>query len=326
LTTRFRALVAPAPSSPASLVQFEESALEGDVLIAVECSSLNYKDGLALRAAAPVVRRFPLVCGIDLAGRVLESADPSIGVGDEVIVTGCGLGEEHHGGLGELARVRHEWCVPLPPGRTASEAMALGTAGVTAALGLLALERAEATSDGLPVLVTGAGGGVGALAVALFARSGRSVVASTGRPELADRLVALGASEVIGRIGEVAPRPLEKERFAHVLDVVGGSTLASAIAQTRHGGVIAACGLAGSPDLATTVYPFILRGVTLSGINSVHLDAPTRRVVWERLFGALDAALLASLTTEIGLAEAPEAAGRLLSGQVFGRTVVDVRS
>ncbi len=328
---RFPALVAAAPGVPARLVAIEERELgEGDVTIAVRWSSLNYKDALALRAAAPVVRRFPMVCGIDLAGEVVSSDHEGIVPGDEVVVTGCGLGEEHPGGFAAYARVPGQWCVPLPPGLDTRQAMALGTAGLTAMLAVLLLERNGSTPDalgGLPLLVTGAAGGVGSIAVALGARLGYRVVASTGRPEEAPYLEWLGASEVLDRreLSEGTSRALERVRFGAVIDVVGGATLARALAATRPFGTVAACGLAGGAELSTTIHPFILRGIVLAGVNSVHPASSDRAAAWHRLAATIPGELLQGITASIGLDEASDLASRLLDGRVRGRIVVAPR-
>lgn len=310
----------------AGLQQLDEAQLpEGDVLVQVSHSTLNYKDALAITGKGPVVRQFPMVPGIDLAGTVLESAHPDFKAGDAVLLNGWGVGELHWGGLAEKARLKGDWLIPLPAGFTPAQAMAIGTAGYTAMLSVLALEQGGVTPDKGEVLVTGANGGVGSVAIALLAKLGYTVVASTGRPQEADYLKQLGAAEIIDRASLSEPgRPLGRERWAGVVDSVGSHTLANACAATRYGGTVTACGLAQGMDFPATVAPFILRGVTLRGIDSVMRPRAERIEAWQRLERDLDKALLAPMTHEIGLAEAIEVAGQLLSGQVRGRVVVDV--
>lgn len=299
---------------------------EGDVTVEVAWSTLNYKDALAITGRSPVVRKFPMVPGIDLAGTVAQSADPAWRPGDQVLLNGWGVGEAHFGGLAEKARVRGEWLVRIPPPLDARQAMVLGTAGYTAALCVLALERHGVTPAQGEVLVTGAGGGVGGVAIALLAARGFTVVASTGRPAEAAYLKGLGAAAVIDRAELAGPvKPLAKERWAGVVDSVGSTTLANACAQAKRNGAVAACGLAGGMDFPASVAPFILRGVTLYGIDSVMAARPLREQAWARLASDLKPAALQALTTEIGLSEAVGAAARLLDGQVRGRLVVDVR-
>ncbi|MGV6477753.1 acrylyl-CoA reductase (NADPH), partial [Azotobacter vinelandii] len=288
-------------------------------------STLNYKDALAITGKGPVVRKFPMVPGIDLAGTVEASANPDFEVGDAVLLNGWGVGENHWGGLAQKARLDGRWLIPLPRGFTARQAMAVGTAGYTAMLSVLALERHGVTPEQGEILVTGANGGVGGVAIALLARLGYRVVASTGRPEQADYLKKLGAGEIIDRASLSEPgRPLAKERWAGVIDSVGSHTLANACAATRYGGTVAACGLAQGMDFPATVAPFILRGVTLAGIDSVMRPRADRIAAWERLARDLDLSLLDEITTGIGLGEAIPAAGELLAGKVRGRVVVDV--
>jgi len=308
-----------------SVRELAESELpEGDVLVRVERSTLNYKDALALTGRSPVVRRFPMVAGIDGAGSVLESTHPSFGKGDRVLVNGFGVGEAHWGCLAEKARLKGEWLLATPPAFSSAQAMAIGTAGYTAMLCVLALERHGVTPAKGEVLVTGAAGGVGSTAVALLSRLGYRVVASTGRPAEADYLRGLGAAEIADRSALSAPgKPLQKERFAGVVDSVGGVTLANACAQTRYRGAVAACGLAGGMDFPATVAPFILRGVTLVGVDSVQAPMEERREAWSRLARDLDPAKLAAMAKEIGLAEALAAAPEILAGKVRGRLVVD---
>ncbi|HLI15574.1 MAG TPA: MDR family oxidoreductase [Acidimicrobiales bacterium] len=325
----FAALLAPESEAlPARIAELTLEELEDDdVTVAIEWSSLNYKDALAVTGRGRIVRKTPMVCGIDLAGRVASSRDGALQTGELVAVTGCGLGEDHFGGYAAYARVPAAWCVPLPPGIDAYAAMALGTAGVTAMLAILALERNGSGADaldGLPLLVTGASGGVGSLAIVLAARLGYQVLASTGRLGEAAYLRSLGAHDILAReeLAGSPPRPLEHVRFGAAIDVVGGRTLAHVLAATRPGGTVAACGLAGGADLPTSVHPFILRGVTLAGINSVHLEPELRRSVWARLARDMPLDLLDRITTRAHLADVPRLAQELLAGQVRGRVVV----
>jgi acrylyl-CoA reductase (NADPH) len=298
---------------------------EGDVTVQVEWSTLNYKDGLAITGQSPVVRRFPMVPGIDFAGTVSQSSHPNWKAGDKVILNGWGVGETHCGGLAEKARVKGEWLVPLPAAFSARQAMAIGTAGYTAMLCVLALEKHGIKPADGDILVTGANGGVGSVAIALLAKLGYKVVASTGRPAEAEHMKALGASEVIDRAELSAPgKPIGKERWAGVVDTVGSHTLANACATTKYRGAVAACGLAGGMDFPATVAPFILRGVTLYGIDSVMAPLAVRLEAWSRLGRDLDISKLDTFTREIGLAEALVVAAELLEGKVRGRVVVDV--
>jgi acrylyl-CoA reductase (NADPH) len=298
---------------------------DGDVTIAVEYSTLNYKDALAITNKAPVVRQWPMVPGIDGAGSVIESRHPDWKAGDRVVHNGWGVGETRWGCLAERACLAGSGLVALPAAFTTRQAMAIGTAGYTAMLCVLALERQGVKAGGGDVLVTGATGGVGSVAVALLARLGHRVTAATGKPAEADYLTRLGAAAVIDRAELAVPgKPLQKERWAAVIDAVGSHTLANALAQTRYGGVVAACGLAQGGDLPATVMPFILRGVTLAGVDSVMAPIALRREAWARLARDLDAALLESMTTEVGLDGAIDAAHRLMAGQVRGRTVVKI--
>jgi len=300
---------------------------DGDVTVQVAWSTLNYKDALALTGQAPIVRRFPLVPGIDFAGTVLRSRHPAWQVGDAVILNGWGVGENHHGGLATQARVPGDWLVALPAGLDARQAMAIGTAGYTAMLCLLALERHGLRPGDGEVLVTGASGGVGSVAIALLAGLGYTVVAATGRPAEAPYLQALGAASTIERSVLSTPgKPLGKERWAAVIDAVGSHTLANACATTRANGAVAACGLAGGMDLPASVAPFILRGVTLYGINSVTVPLALRQQAWQRLARDLDPARLESMVRTIPLAEAIATSSALLAGTVRGRVVVDVRA
>ncbi len=323
----FRALrVTREPAAVELLDDLTDEALgDGDVTVDVEYSSLNFKDGLAIAGRPGVAKISPLIPGIDLVGTVAASASPRWAAGDRVILNGWGIGETHNGGLSERARVAADWLVALPEGMTAARAAAIGTAGFTAMLAVLALENAGAT-DG-DVLVTGAAGGVGSVAVALLAGLGHRVVASTGRPEQGDYLRSLGAADIVDRTSLAeAGKPLQSQRWSGAIDSVGGHTLANVLAQTTYGGTVASCGLAASGDLPTTVMPFILRAVTLTGINSVFAPRALREEAWRRLASDLDPELLDSMTTTIPLAETITAAGRILDGSVRGRTVVDVRA
>ncbi len=309
------------------LADFDEKDLmDGDVTVAVEWSTLNYKDGLALTGKSPVVRRFPMIAGIDFAGTVESSSHPGWKKGDRVILDGWGLGETHLGAYAQKARVRGDWLVRLPENISAREAMAIGTAGYTAMLSVMALERAGIAPARGPVIVTGAAGGVGSVAVALLAKLGYTVIASTGRPEEAAYLKGLGATEVIERKELTGPpRTLGRERWAGGIDAVGSTTLANVLSMTRYGGAVAACGLAGGMDLPTTVAPFILRGVSLIGIDSVMCPLPLRQEAWRRLAIDLDRDKIAAMTSEIGLAEVVDAGARIVAGQVRGRIVVKIR-
>ncbi|MBF0097124.1 MAG: oxidoreductase [Magnetococcales bacterium] len=310
----------------AQMQEIEESALpEGDVLLAVSHSTINYKDALAITGFGPVVRRFPLVPGIDLAGTVLESGDSRYRAGDRVILNGFGVGEQHWGGLAQRARVRGDWLLPLPERFDAWQAMAIGTAGYTAMLCVLALERHGVTPQQGEIIVTGAGGGVGGIAIMLLAQLGYRVVAASGRAKLKEYLLELGATEVVDRGELAAPgKPLGKERWAGAVDVVGGPVLAHVCATTCYGGVVTACGLAGGMHWPATVAPFILRGVTLAGIDSVHAPRHFREQAWQRLAQDLDLEKLQGMSREIGLAEVIPLAKALLEGTVRGRVVVDV--
>jgi acrylyl-CoA reductase (NADPH) len=309
-----------------ALTDFDEADLmPGDVTVRVEWSAVNYKDGLAVTGKAPVVRRFPMIAGIDLAGTVESSSHPQWKAGDRVILNGWGLGETHLGGYAEKARVKGDWLVELPPRNSARGAMAIGTAGFTAMLALMALERHGVTPRQGPVIVTGAAGGLGSVAVTLLAKRGYAVVASTGRPSEADYLRSLGAREVIERKELVgAARPLGQERWAGGIDTVGSATLANVLSMTRYGGAVAACGLAGGMDLPGSVAPFILRGVSLIGIDSVMCPMERRREAWKRLASDLDAGRIAAMTTEIDLSKVIETGQRIVQGGVRGRTVVKI--
>jgi acrylyl-CoA reductase (NADPH) len=309
-----------------ALTDFDEADLmPGDVTVRVEWSTVNYKDGLAVTGKAPVVRRFPMIAGIDLAGTVESSSHPQWKAGDRVILNGWGLGETHLGGYAEKARVKGDWLVELPPRNSARGAMAIGTAGFTAMLALMALERHGVTPRQGPVIVTGAAGGLGSVAVTLLAKRGYAVVASTGRPSEADYLRSLGAREVIERKELVgAARPLGQERWAGGIDTVGSATLANVLSMTRYGGAVAACGLAGGMDLPGSVAPFILRGMSLIGIDSVMCPMERRREAWKRLASDLDAGRIAAMTTEIDLSKVIETGQRIVQGGVRGRTVVKI--
>jgi acrylyl-CoA reductase (NADPH) len=303
----------------------ESDLMEGDVTVSVTHSSVNFKDGLALTGSSPVVRRWPMIPGIDFAGAVRDSTHPDFAPGDAVILNGWGVGETHLGGYGELARVPGDWLVPLPAALTASQAMAIGTAGYTAMLCVIALERHDVAPGDGPILVTGAAGGVGSVAVALLSKLGYEVLASTGRPDEADYLKGLGASEILDRAELSEPgRPMGKERWAGAVDSVGSHTLANVLAGTKYGGTVAACGLAQGMDLPGSVAPFILRGVTLAGIDSVMAPRDRRIEAWDRLARDLDPALLDSLTVVRPLADAPALAEQILAGQVRGRVVLEV--
>ncbi len=304
----------------------EAELMDGDVTVRVSHSTINYKDGLALTGKAPVVRRWPMVPGIDFSGTVEASANAEFKPGDAVILNGWGLGETHLGGYAQVARVRGDWLIKRPTGISAAEAMAIGTAGYTAMLSVMALERHDVTPASGPVLVTGAAGGVGSVAVAVLAKLGFHVIASTGRASEADYLKGLGAKEILDRaeLGAGPGRALAKERWAGVVDAVGSHTLANAIAATRYGGCVAACGLAQGMDLATSVAPFILRGVTLAGIDSVMAPKSRRIEAWARLARDLDKAALASMTVTRPIADAPSLAPDILAGKVRGRVVLEI--
>lgn len=308
------------------LAELDEARLpEGEVTVRVEYSTVNYKDGLAITGKGPVVRKFPMVPGIDLAGTVEASSDPAWKPGDRVVLNGWGIGESHWGGLAQKARVKGAWLVPLPAALTTRQAMAIGTAGYTAMLCVLALEKhGIAPGDG-EILVTGASGGVGSVAVAVLSKLGYAVVASTGRAAEADYLRSLGAAEILDRAQLSAPgKPLGKERWAGAVDSVGSHTLANVCATTRYRGAVAACGLAQGMDFPATVMPFILRGVTLYGIDSVMAPRALRLEAWSRLARDLDPAKLEAMTREVPLAGAIPAASDILAGKIRGRLVVDV--
>ncbi|UWU74981.1 oxidoreductase [Bradyrhizobium huanghuaihaiense] len=310
----------------AQLAQFDEAELmDGDVTVRVEWSTLNYKDGLALTGKAPVVRRFPMIAGIDFAGTVEASSHPQWKAGDKVVCTGWGMGETHLGAYAEKARVKGDWLVALPQGLSARDAMAIGTAGFTAMLSVLALEKHGLSPKSGPVVVTGAAGGVGSVATAVLSKLGYHVIASTGRAAEADYLKEIGAAEVIDRNELSAPaKPLAKERWAGGVDSVGSTTLANLLSMTKYGGAIAACGLAAGMDLPSSVAPFILRGVCLLGIDSVMCPIEPRKAAWQRLASDLDRTKLSEITQEISLDEVPGWGAKILAGQVRGRVVVKI--
>jgi len=326
----FKALLATrsGDSITAGLVDLtEQDLMPGDVTVAVEYSTVNYKDALALSGRSPVIRTFPLIPGIDLAGVVETSSHPGYAAGDRVLVNGWGLSQTHHGGYAQKARVPGEWLVKIPEAFSSRDAMAIGTAGYTAMLSVLALEHGGVSPDQGDILVTGANGGAGSIAIALLSALGYRVVASTGRREESDYLKALGAAEIIDRTTLSEPgAPIAKERWAGAIDAVGSHTLANVLAQTRYRGVVAAFGLAQGADLPGSVLPFILRNVTLAGIDSVNAPYAAREQAWTRLASDLDLGKLARTTQVIGLAEVPALAGQVLQGRVQGRTVVDVNA
>lgn len=319
-------LVSNEPEYIAELTDVDEAELpEGDVRVEVSHSTLNYKDSLAVTGASPVVRRFPMVPGIDWVGTVRTSASEDIEVGSQVVLNGWGVGETHWGGYAEQAVARSEWLVPLPASISPARSMAIGTAGYTAMLCVMALEDHGVGPNDGPVLVTGAAGGVGSVAVSLLSGLGYEVTASTGRRSEDGYLRDLGASEVIDRVELSEPgRPFGKERWAGAVDAVGSHTLANVIATTRYGGTVAACGLAQGPDLPATVLPFILRGVTLAGVDSVHCPLPRRVAAWDRLASDLDLDALDSMTTRADLGDVLDLAPRQLAGEVRGRTVIGI--
>jgi len=312
----------------AGIEALDEARLpEGDVTVAIEYSTLNYKDGLIIKNQAPLVRSFPHVPGVDLAGRVIESSHPDWRAGDAVVLTGWGVGERHWGGYAERARVKGDWLVPLPDGWTTRHAMAVGTAGFTAMLAVIALENHGLKPGAGEVLVTGGAGGVGSVAIAVLAKLGHEVTASTGRTESHEYLRSLGAAKVIDRaeLAAPSPRPLESERFAGCIDSVGGTTLARVLGQMRYRCSAAAVGLAGGSELRTTVIPFLLRGVNLLGIDSVYQPAAPRRAAWQRLARDLDLARLEMMIVDAGLEDLPRLAEDILKGRIRGRVVVEPR-
>lgn len=329
MTDTFRAILVSRDEDKKQSVDFvdmrEDELMEGDVTVAVEATTVNYKDGLAITGLAPVVRRWPLVPGIDFAGTVISSDHPDWKSGDKVILNGWGVGETHHGAYAARARVKGDWLVPLPASLSARDAMAVGTAGYTAMLCVMALERHGIEPARGPVIVTGAAGGVGSVAISLLSRLGYHVIASTGRTSEADYLKELGAAEIIDRAELSDPaKPLAKERWAGGVDAVGSHTLANVLSMTSYGGAVAACGLAGGMDLPTSVAPFILRGVCLLGIDSVMAPRALREEAWRRLADELDHGKLAALSTTIGFEDIPAAARDIVEGKIRGRVVVEM--
>jgi acrylyl-CoA reductase (NADPH) len=310
----------------AKLADIDDAQLpEGDVTVRIDYSTLNYKDGLAITGKSPVVRKYPMVPGIDFAGAVAASSHPDWKPGDKVVLNGWGVGEGHWGGLAQKARVKGDWLVPLPAALSAKQAMAIGTAGYTAMLCVLAVEKHGVKPADGEILVTGAGGGVGGVAIAVLAKLGYTVVASTGRPQEAEYLKSLGATEIVDRAQFSAPgKPLQKDRWAAAVDSVGSHTLANVCATTKYRGAVAACGLAQGMDFPATVAPFILRNVTLYGIDSVMCPKPLRLEAWSRLARDLDPKKLDTITHEIALKDAIGAGADILAGKVRGRIVVDV--
>jgi acrylyl-CoA reductase (NADPH) len=323
----FKAVLIERDDQPyrAGIKSLDEAQLPaGDVTVRVEYSTLNYKDALAITGKGPVVRQFPMVPGIDFAGIVQSSSNPQVKNGERVLLNGWGVGESRWGGLAQLARAKGEWLIPVPAAFTTRQAMAVGTAGYTAMLCVIALERHGVTPDSGEILVTGALGGVGSIAVAVLSKLGFHVTAVTGRPGESDFLKQLGAAEILDRAQfATAGKPLAKERWAGAIDVVGSHTLVNVCASLRYGGVVAACGLAGGMDFPATVAPFILRGVTLAGIDSVMRPRKDRLEAWDRLAQDLDTKKLDLLTEDIELAQVTERAASLLQGQIRGRIVVD---
>jgi len=311
-----------------SLETLEESQLpEGDVVIDIDYSTLNYKDALAITGAAPVIRSYPMVPGIDFAGTVVESSHASWKAGDKVILNGWGVGEMHWGGLAQKAKVNGDWLINLPESLSTYQAMAIGTAGYTAMLCVMALQRNGVKPEDGEILVTGANGGVGSFSIAILSAYGYDVVASTGRPQESEYLKQLGAKECIDRAEMSEPgKPLGKERWAGVVDCVGSHTLANACATTKYNGTVAACGLAQGFDLPATVMPFILRGVTLAGVDSVNVATPIRQEAWDKLAKVLKPETFEAVVEKIALSDAIETAGKLLKGEVRGRVVVDVNA
>jgi acrylyl-CoA reductase (NADPH) len=330
LTNTFRAILV-SKTDDGQKVEFvrltEADLMDGNVTIDVAHSSLNYKDGLAITGKGPIIRRWPLIPGIDLAGTVRSSTHPAWKAGDKVVLGGWGVGEGHYGGYAEMARVNGDWLVPLPDGFSTADAMAVGVAGYTAMLCVMALEEQGVTPSQGEVLVTGAAGGVGSTAIAILSKLGFTVVAATGRPEEEAFLKSLGAASIIDRKELQGPvKPLAKARWAGVVDTVGSTMLANAISQVLPEGTVAATGLAGGMDLPTSVAPFILRGVRLVGVNSVTTPMPRRLECWRRIGRDLDRAKLTALTTHVSLDDVPRVAAGIVAGKVRGRVVVDVQS
>jgi acrylyl-CoA reductase (NADPH) len=329
MSDRFKAILISRDAEKKQSVEVTELGeadfMEGDVTVAIEATTINYKDGLAITGKAPVVRRFPLVPGIDFAGTVVASDNADWKPGDKVILNGWGTGETHHGAFAGKSRVKGEWLVPLPAGMSARDAMAVGTAGYTAMLSVMALEKHGITPDMGPAIVTGAAGGVGSVAISLLSGLGYHVVASTGRPEESDFLKQLGASEIIERDELSGPaKPLNKERWAAGVDAVGSHTLANVLSMTSYGGAIAACGLAGGMDLPSSVAPFILRGVSLLGIDSVMAPRAMRLEAWRRIATEFDHAKLSALSRTIGFDDIIASARDIVDGKIRGRVVVEM--
>lgn len=327
----FKALLATQAGDAisANVVDFDENDLmPGDVTVAVEYSTVNYKDGMALTGVAPIIQSFPIIAGVDFSGIVETSNYPGLNAGDRVVANSWGLSQTHHGGYAQKARVSGDWLVKLPDNISTKDAMALGTAGYTAMLCVLALEHGGVTPDKGDILVTGANGGVGSVAIALLSGLGYRVVASTGRPQEADYLRELGAAEIIDRkmLSEPATGPIGSERWAGAVDSVGSHTLVNALAQTKYRGVVAACGLAQGLDLPGTVLPFILRNVTLAGIDSVNAPQAVRLEAWKRLSTDLDFAKLSRTVSTVGLSDVAALAPKILKGDIQGRTVVNVNA
>lgn len=330
MSETFRALLVTKTDDgqKSEIVDFNEADLmEGDVSVDIAASTINFKDGLALTGASPIIRKPALIPGIDFSGTVTASDNPGFKPGDKVVLNGWGVGEGHHGGYAEKARVKGDWLVKLPEGLSLEQAMAIGTAGYTAMLSVLGLEKQGIKPGDGDVLVTGAAGGVGSVAIALLSKLGYRVLASTGRASEADYLKSLGAAEIIDR-AELSEKgkPLGKERWAAAVDAVGSHTLANVLAQTAYGGTVTACGLAQGPDLPATVMPFILRGVKLIGIDSVMAPKAKREEAWSRLAKDLDLKKLDAMTTKAGLGDLPTLAGDILAGKVRGRMVIDVKA
>ncbi len=303
----------------------ENDLMEGDVTVKVEATTVNYKDGLAITGKAPVIRRWPLIPGIDLAGTVVKSDDPNWSAGDKVVLNGWGVGETHYGAYAGYARLKGDWLVPLPKGMSVHDAMAVGTAGYTAMLCVMALERHGIAPDRGPVVVTGAAGGVGSVATAILSKLGYHVIASTGRTSEEAYLKDLGAAEIIARDELSGPaKPLNKERWAAGIDAVGSHTLANVLSMTSYGGAVAACGLAQGMDLPASVAPFILRGVSLLGVDSVMAPKELRMEAWKRIATDLDTAKLSALSSTIGFDDIIAAAADIVAGRIRGRVVVDM--
>jgi acrylyl-CoA reductase (NADPH) len=328
MSEKFKAIVI-GKSDQGQSVEFTEltdaDLMEGDVTVDVEHSTVNYKDGLAVTGKAPIIRKYPLVPGVDFAGTVRSSSNPGFRAGDKVVLNGWSVGESHHGGFAGRARVKGDWLVHLPDVFSTAEAMAIGTAGFTAMLAVLALEEQGVKPDAGEILVTGAAGGLGSIAISLLSKLGFTVVASTGRLSEEAYLKSLGAGALIDRSElSVPPKPLGKMRWAGAVDSVGSVTLANILSQTKYGGAVAACGLAQGSDLPSTVMPFILRGVKLIGIDSVHCPRAKRIEAWQRLARDLDKSRLAAVTSHVKLADVPRVAAEIVSGRVRGRIVVDL--